>query len=325
VFLQHGASPLEIWHDQKWAVPINIAVTGFGGGILALAVQESGPLGVIIFFMPILLSAYSFRLYVKRTEEERTKLEELVELRTADLGAAKRELEQLHEEKDAFLAVLSHDMRSPLTNIHGYASLLMSQPDMSSEEREKMLRVVIRNEKTLLEIVNNILELRQLQAGNQILLSKEPLNIALVIVESVENTVAFARDKDIDLSYEIGDIEDPRRYFIMGDKGQLSRVIQNLISNAVKYTPSGGQVIVKACPEETEISVEVVDTGYGIPEEDLPRIFDSFHRVEGHRGLAGGTGLGLAIVKNIINAHKGTITVESVVDKGSKFTVKIPK
>jgi signal transduction histidine kinase len=332
VHLQHQRSPLEIWHDQKWAIPINITVTGVGGGILAVAIEQSGELGVIIFFIPILLSAYSFRMYVRRTEEEKEKLEDLVTLRTEDLAgananlaSANEELGALHEEKDAFLAVLSHDMRSPLTNIHGYVTMLMARPDISPEEREQMLQVVLRNEQVLLEIVNNILELRQLQTGGAVLLEQKAANIGLLSIEIIENSMAQALDKNIQLTYDINTDGDLQRYFAQVDSEKMKRVIQNLVSNAIKYTPHDGCVILRVVGGSQQVVIEVEDTGYGIPAEDLPRIFDSFHRVRTHQTLATGTGLGLSIVQMLIEAHKGEIKVESEVGKGSKFSVSLPK
>lgn len=332
VHLQNQAPPLAIWDEQKWAIPMNIAVTGLGGGLLALAISSSGPLGIAIFFVPILLSAFSFRLYVRRTNEEKKKLEEMVRVRTQDLananerlGSANKELAALHEEKDAFLAVLSHDMRSPLTSIHGYVSMLLGRPNIAPEEQAQILEIVLRNEQALLEIVNNILEVRQLQMGGTIILEQRPVNIGLLAIEVVESTMPLATENGIQLTYEINTDGDLQRYFASVDREKIKRVIQNLVSNAIKYTASGGCVVLRVFGNNKDVLIEVEDTGYGIPDEDLPRIFESFHRVQNHQALATGTGLGLSIVQMLLKAHKGDITVESEVGKGSKFTVMLPK
>lgn len=332
VHLKDQAPPLAIWDEQKWAIPMNITVTGLGGALLALAINSSGVLGIAIFFLPVLLSAFSFRLYVRRTNEEKKKLEEMVLLRTQDLAnanerlaSANEELGALHEEKDGFLAVLSHDMRSPLTNIHGYITMLMGRPDMPSKERERILNVVLRNEQALLEIVNNILELRQLQMGGTIILEQRPFNLGLLAIEIVENTRGQAIENNIELTYDVNTDGDLQRYFANVDKEKIKRVIQNLVSNAIKYTGSDGQVVIRVIGSDHNVSIEVEDTGYGIPEEDLPRIFESFHRVRTHQTLAIGTGLGLSIVQMLLEAHKGKISVVSEVGKGSKFTVTLPK
>lgn len=332
VHLQHQVPPLAIWDEQKWAIPMNIAVTGLGGALLALAIDSSGILGIAIFFVPVLLSAFSFRIYVRRTNEEKKKLEEMVQLRTQDLananerlGSANEELAALHEEKDGFLAVLSHDMRSPLTNIHGYITMLMGRPDMPFEEQEKVLDIVLRNEQALLEIVNSILELRQLQMGGTIILEQRPVNLGLLAIEIVENTMSQAAEKGIDFSYDVNTDGDLQRYFANVDKEKIRRVIQNLVSNAIKYTGSGGCVVLRVIGGDHKVMIEVEDTGYGIPEEELPKIFESFHRVRNHQTLAVGTGLGLSIVQMLLEAHKGDISVISETGKGSTFTVTLPK
>jgi signal transduction histidine kinase len=311
---------------------MNIAVTGLGGALLAVAIDSSGLLGIAIFSVPVLLSAFSFRLYVRRTNEEKKKLEEMVQVRTQDLASANErlasaneELGALHEEKDGFLAVLSHDMRSPLTNIHGYVTMLMGKPDMPFEEQEKALDVVLRNEQALLEIVNNILELRQLQMGGAIILEQRPINLGLLAIEIVENTMSQAVEKGIDFSYDVDTDGDLQRYFANVDKEKIRRVIQNLVSNAIKYTGSDGRVILRVIGGSHKVTIEVEDTGYGIPEDELPRIFESFHRVRTHKTLAIGTGLGLSIVQMLLEAHKGEISVVSEVGKGSAFTVTLPK
>jgi signal transduction histidine kinase len=333
VHLQHQAPPLAIWDEQKWAIPMNIAATGLGGALLALAIQSAGGvLGILIFFLPVLLSAFSFRLYVRRTNEEKKKLEEMVRVRTQDLAnanerlaSANEELGALHEEKDAFLAVLSHDMRSPLTNIHGYISMLMGRPNLPGEEREKVLDIVLRNEQALLEIVNNILELRQLQMGGTIILEQRPINVGLLAIEVVESTMSQAMENDIQLTYEVNTDGDLQRYYASVDREKIKRVIQNLVSNAIKYTARGGCVILRVIGNNKDVLIEVEDNGYGIPEDELPRIFESFHRVRTHQTLATGTGLGLSIVQMLLEAHNGEITVESEVGKGSKFSVILPK
>jgi signal transduction histidine kinase len=110
---------------------------------------------------------------------------------------------------------------------------------------------------------------------------------------------------------------------VMGDPSHLGRALANLVGNALKYTPAGGQVRVGLRSTEDTLYVAVVDTGRGIPEKDLPHIFEKFYRVEKHRGTEG-TGLGLAMVKSIIKAHKGTVSVRSQEDKGSTFTIALP-
>jgi signal transduction histidine kinase len=327
LYLQHGTRPLEIWLENRWAMPINVSVMAVGGSLLAFAVEQSGYRGIIGFFLPVLLSAYAFRLYVNRTQAELTKLEELVQLRTQAmeeaneaLQEANQQLADLHKEKDTFLGVLSHDMRSPLTSIQGYTSWMLSQPDMTEEERSHMLEVIRRSGQTLLEMVNNILEIQQLQAGTPVLLDMESFELDRLVQETVETIQAQARDKKVTLEY----FAPADLIVIYADKPKVQRVVTNLVANAIKYTPGGGRVCVSAGVNGRYAIVEVKDTGYGIPAEDLPYIFERFRRVRKHQTLAAGTGLGLAIVKSMVEAHKGEITAESKEGKGSTFTMKLP-
>jgi two-component system, OmpR family, phosphate regulon sensor histidine kinase PhoR len=319
VYLAHGVKPLSVWLENRWAVPMNVAVMGIGGGLLSTAVSEFGFIGIAIFFLPILLSAYSFRVVTNKTKEQMVQLEEMVELRTADLARANKELETLNTEKDAFLAVLTHDMRTPLTSIKGYASVLKDR-EITPEQQQHIAKIILRSQDTLLEIVNNILEIEKLQSGTPVLLEYTTFDLALLTREAAELLEAQAAEKALTFEYE----RVPTPVMIEADMNRIERSVTNLISNAVKYTPRGGQVKVSTGVNGRYAFVSVNDTGYGIPPHELAHIFDRYSRVRGHQNLAVGTGLGLAIVKSLVEAHKGTIEVESEVDIGSTFTLKLP-
>lgn len=320
IYLTHGIPPLDAWHENRWAMPINVIVMAVGGSLLALAVQQFDYLGLAIFFLPILLSAYSFRLFVSRTQDQMGKLEELVDLRTQDLTDANKRLADLHKEKDAFLAVLTHDMRTPLTSILGYTSLLRDRPALTDDERAHISRVILRNGKSLLEIVNNILEIEQLESGTPIILERENFDLTRLIGNVVESIESQSIEKNIQVQCEF----NVKPLFINGDKQKLQRVIINLVSNAIKYTPDHGFVTIEATMNGHDVVVDIKDTGYGIPAEDLPYIFERFRRVTQHKDKAVGTGLGLAIVKSLVEAHEGEITVTSEEGVGSTFTIRLP-
>jgi signal transduction histidine kinase len=317
--LQNKIPPLEIWREHKWAIPINVLVMSVGGGILALAVQQLDFLGIAIFFLPIALSAYSFRVFVNQTKRQMEQLEDLVDLRTQDLAKANEGLAQLSKDKDAFLAVLTHDMRTPLTSIKGYSSILRDR-DLSREQQVKIAKIILRSEENLLEIVNNILDIEKLQSGTPIILERVSFDLALLVRTAAESVETLAMEKNVTLNHQ----EVPEPVLITADEQKIHRVILNLISNAIKYTPEGGSVTIDTGLKGHHAVVNVRDTGLGIPEEELPYIFDRFRRVKSHQGFAVGTGLGLAIVKSLIEAHDGEISVESVVDGGSTFTIKLP-
>ena len=320
LYLANGVPLAESWREHRWAMPINLLVTGIGGAMLAIAINQFQFLGVAIFFMPIIMSAYAFRLYVARTKEQMDKLEELVTVRTSELAAANDSLKDLNAEKDAFLAVLTHDMRSPLTSIHGFARMLRDMPDLPAEKRTHMADIILRSERTLLEIVNNILDIEKLQSGAPIVLDRENVDLTQVVGEIAEVSEGQAVEKEIVLQYNRP--EEP--VFIQVDPQKIRRVLQNIIANAIKYTPDEGQVQVDVMRNGHYAYVAVKDTGYGIPANELPYIFNRYRRVAGHKGRAVGTGLGLAIVKSLVEAHEGEVTVESEVNVGSTFTLKLP-
>lgn len=324
--LQMGAKPLDIWKEHRWAIPINVLVMSAGGGILALAVEQFGTLGIAIFFLPIVLSAYSFRMYVSRSKKQLEQLEELVELRTADLAwanenlaDANKELEELGKEKDSFLAVLTHDMRTPLTSIKGYGSILRDR-ELDRDQQEHIAKVILRSQDTLLDIVNNLLEIGKLQSGTPILLERSSFDLALLVKSATESLEAAAMEKKIVINYA----EVPSPVEITADEKKIHRVILNLISNAVKYTPDEGEVFINTSAKGKYAIVAVRDTGYGIPPDELPHIFDRYSRVKKHQSMAIGTGLGLAIVKSLVEAHHGEILVTSEEGVGSTFTLKLP-
>lgn len=320
LYLQHRVEPVKFWRENRWAMPINVLVMGVGGALLATAVREFDLLGIVIFFLPIFLSAYAFRLYVGRTKAQMDRLEEIIAERTQELVAANKSLGELNEQKDAFLAVLTHDMRSPLTNIHGYASLLRDHPQLPEGQRTHMAEVILRNERTLMEIVNNILDIEHLESGAPIFLERENFNLRELIENVLELASASAEEKGISVRYEPG----PAPIFVHADRHKVSRVLQNLVSNAVKYTPEAGEVCVRSGMNGRYVLIDVTDTGYGIPAEELPHIFDRFRRVAKHRNKAVGTGLGLAIVKSLVEAHEGEISVTSEEGVGSTFSIKLP-
>jgi signal transduction histidine kinase len=247
-------------------------------------------------------------------------LEDLVDARTQELVTANESLADLNKQKDAFLAVLTHDMRSPLTNIHGYASLLRDHPELPADKRTHMAQIILRNERALLEIVNNILDIEHLESGMPVLLERQNFDLVELLNELIDSSLVPAQEKQIVLSHESG--EAP--IFVHADKQKVARILQNLLSNAIKYTPEQGSVALRAQMNGQFVKIEVRDSGYGIPADELPYIFNRYSRVSKHKNVAVGTGLGLAIVKSLIEAHEGHIDVESEEGVGSRFIVKLP-
>lgn len=312
--LQHGASinPWEVWQEDRWATQISVFVLALGGGTLAYALQTYEWLGVTIFFLPIILSAYAFRLYVRQMQTHLNNLEQIVADRTKDLA-------ELNQQKDAYLAVLTHDMMTPLTSIQLCAEELQADPGAAADD-PNLVTYMLRSQKTLLGIVRNILDIEKLQAGRSLATHKTECDLAQLVIDVVGILHAEATEKSITIQYEL----ETQPFFISADRQQMERVVMNLISNAVKYTPYGGSVVMTVYTEGRFVLLQVKDSGYGIPSGELPYIFDRYRRVEQLKDKATGTGLGLAITKALVESHAGEITVMSTEGKGSIFTVKLP-
>jgi signal transduction histidine kinase len=304
--------PLHFWHQNRWAMLVNVGVLTMGGFLLSTAVTKFDSLGIIIFFLPILLSSISFKLYVNKMSEHMNNLEAIIAQRTDELTTVMME-------KDAFLTVLTHDMKTPLTTINLYLDLLKKRPDILSE-KPQILDVLKHSQQTLTEIVNNILDLEKFEADGEIPLEKTSLNIIPLLSYLLETMEAQAKQKNIALNMKSAILI----LDMLVDQHQIQRVFQNLVSNAIKYTQMGGEICIDIYTTNDQAIIQVMDNGYGIPENELPFVFDRFHRVAKHEKLTSGTGLGLSISKAIVEAHAGTISVTSQEDVGSIFTVQLP-
>ena len=312
--LQRGPTiqPLTVWREERSASQILLFATALGGGTLGYAVATYDWIGIVIFFWPILLSVYAFRQYVQQMQTHLANLEQIVADRTKDLA-------ELNRQKDAYLAVLTHDMMTPLTSIRLCAEELQADPT-SAVDNPSLSTFLLRSQRTLFTMVRNILDIEKLQAGGSLSSKKNICDLVQILNHVVEILQNEAGEKNVLVSYEI----PSRSLLVYADRNQLERVLMNLLSNAVKYTPQNGSVKVTAEQQGDKVVVSFTDTGYGVPAEDIPYIFERFRRVEQHKEKATGTGLGLAITKALVEEHSGEITVESTVGKGSIFTVLLP-
>jgi signal transduction histidine kinase len=228
-----------------------------------------------------------------------------------------RELDRL---KDEFLSLVSHELRTPLTSIRGYLELALEEDggELSPDQR-RFLQAVQRNSSRLLRLVGDLLFVAQADAG-RLSLEQGKVDIAGLVAECVEAAQPAAREKEIVLSLSSSPVPA-----LVGDRGRLAQVLDNLVSNALKFTPEGGSVSVQTSSDGEHIAVVVTDTGIGIALEDQPRLFERFFRSTAAAQQAiPGTGLGLAIVKAIVEAHSGRITVSSTEGYGTTFRVELP-
>ena len=253
-------------------------------------------------------------------------LEKRVEERTEQLAAANKELELRNREvehatqlKSKFLASMSHELRTPLNAIVGFSDLLAEQaPGQLNSKQLRFVQHIKQGSTHLLQLINDILDLSKIEAG-QLEFRYEDFEIkdALPEVLSTIRPLAMAKNITVDESSTAG-------LFIYADRVRFKQVLYNLLSNAVKFTPNGGRVEIKAYNQAKKVHVSVSDTGIGIRPEDHTLVFEEFRQVEGSTNAHEGTGLGLAISKRLVEEQGGTISLESELGKGSKFTISFP-
>jgi two-component system phosphate regulon sensor histidine kinase PhoR len=231
-------------------------------------------------------------------------------------------LKELDKMKSEFIAMVSHELRAPIAAVEQQLTVILNK--MAGEVTEKQGQLLSRAKertKGLLTLIKDLLDLSKIEAGKMVQY-KEPLSLQEIIEKVVELMKAEAEVKKIDVQWSTPE-KLPR---IQADRNSMEGIFTNLISNAIKYTSEGGKVWITLSEEGSFVKAMVSDTGIGIKKEDLPRIFDKFYRVKtAETRQIVGTGLGLSIVKSIVDAHLGSISVESEEGKGSTFTVLLPK
>ena len=229
---------------------------------------------------------------------------------------------ELDRMKGDFIAMVSHELRSPISAIAQNINLILEGlvGKTTEKQRNLLLRAKERS-KGLIDLIGDLLEISKIEAGMAIQ-RKGTLQLEEVARKVMELMEGEAQAKRISLTAKIDFSLPP----VLGDKDSLEGVFTNLVSNAIKYTPDGGKVVIEVCPAGDYVKTVVKDTGIGISQEDLPRIFDKFSRIKSEktRGIIG-TGLGLSIVKGIVEAHLGSISVESEEGKGTIVTILLPK
>lgn len=225
------------------------------------------------------------------------------------------ELRRLERVRQDFVANVSHEFKTPLTAIQGFAETLLSGALEDPQHNRRFLEIIRDHAARLAALTNDLLKLARIEAG-KLELEFGPVNLLELVERCAETTLLKASRKQIALETEV----PPGFPAVRGDAGLLREVLQNLLDNAVQYTPAGGRIRVSATARAREAVITVEDTGIGIPLADQERIFERFYRVDAGRSReAGGTGLGLSIAKHIVEAHGGHLRVESEVGHGSKF------
>jgi len=250
-------------------------------------------------------------------------LQAQVDARTQALArekAAREEAEEANRLKDEFLATVSHELRTPLTAILGWSNMLLAG-NLEGAAHDRALDIIHRNAQSQNQLISDLLDVSRIISG-KLRLDLRTVELPAVIEAAVEATRPAAEAKGVRLTTAL----DPRSGPINGDADRLQQVVWNLLTNAIKFTPEGGEINVRLGSVGTRVEITVRDSGIGIPSEFLPHIFDRFRQADpGTNRVHGGMGLGLSIVRQLVELHGGTVRAESEgKGKGSTFTVSLP-
>jgi signal transduction histidine kinase len=232
-----------------------------------------------------------------------------------------------HDERAEFLSNISHELQTPIAILRGNVEMLQSTR-ATDAERATAERVIVTTLDGMSRLIGNVLESAKLK------FSKKPsyersIAVGALLRETHEDCLLLAEDKGVRLSLEVSAVVADEEVFVRGNRDRLKEVLLNLISNALKHTPRGGTVALRmeqpcAAGASAGVRMVVEDSGCGIASEALPHIFERFYRIEGGAFTPPGTGIGLNICREIVEAHGGTITAESRLDKGSRFIICLP-
>lgn len=265
-------------------------------------------------------------IYAPRRRHLRVTVFRLVEGTGPSIGAAAvvqdiTEIKRLEQLRTEFVANVSHELRTPLTSIKGFIETLLEGAYSDQETCTRFLRIIEKESSRLENLINDLLDLSRIESG-RVQPSNELVELPGLVESVLLSFETQAKNKEIKMAADFPNGFAP----IKADKEMLRQVLINLIDNAIKYTPEGGSVTIRGHDLGDAVRVEVIDTGIGIPQEHLPRLFERFYRVDKARSRSlGGTGLGLSIVKHIVESHGGTVGVESELGQGTTVHFLLPK
>ncbi len=297
--------------DFYAGVPLILLLTSAGGYFLAR--KSLSPIAVMNRqTRRITVERLSSRLDVPNPRDELGKL-------AVTINDLLTRLEASFKEQQRFIADASHELRTPLAVLRGETEVALSQP-RSSDDYQQSLTLINDEAERLSRIVEDLFVLARQPIDAPARLTNESVSLNRIAGDCVRAAQVLAARKNLRVKFD----DDSNVLTVRGDEELLKRMLLNLLDNAVKYTPDGGEISLKLTAQNGNARITVRDTGIGIPESDQPRIFDRFYRVDKTRSRAlGGAGLGLSIVRWIVDVHAGEIHVESAPGKGSTFTIEL--
>ena len=290
-----------------------ITILPVAGWFLYIIIKypHEGRSGIWFFILIILFQALTCRTISQKITEKNRKLEE-----------SNRHLNEIDRLKTEFLANVSHELRTPLTVIMGYSELLLEQNHDKTEgsTQRKFLKTIYQKSEDLLSLITDLIELSRIESG-RVQMNVETLYLEGILCETTDDFSQEATKKKQSLHTDIKGTP----LIIKGDRGKVKQIIRNLIENAIKYSPEGGEIIVRGYGKNGRIFIEVEDNGIGIARENFDQIYQPFKQINGiYHKKNEGFGLGLTITKNLLKYHNGTIELHSVPGEGCKFTISFP-
>lgn len=302
-----GISGFEVLEGIRDIDPsiVTIVITGFATLSSAVEAMKKGAYD----FLPKPFTPDEFRLITRRGLENRRLVLETMALR--------REKEMLREH---FAAIVSHELKSPLAAVQQNLFVLAYElsDKLTEGERDRLERMKS-NIDDLIKLIHTWLRVLSVDIS-KIEENFAPTSVATVVSKAIESAEPHAVRKDIELHESVAEPMPS----VHGDEGTLVEALVNILSNAIRYSHPGSQVLVKVEEKEEDVLISVTDTGVGISKEDLPFIFDDFFRAKSGQAVATGSGIGLAITRRIVEAHHGSVAVESELGKGSTFVIRLP-
>ena len=233
-----------------------------------------------------------------------------------------KDMKKMDKMKDEFISIVSHELRTPLTSVKEAVSLLLDEiPGQINDDQREFLNLAMHDTSRLNRLLNDILNLSRMEAG-KLQMYWESSDIKEVVNHALNSMRPMSLTKEIELLEEAADGLEP----IVLDKDKVEQILINLVSNAIKFSPNKGQIKIKVGNDGDYYKISVIDSGIGMPPEELPHIFNKFRQIDSSSTRkVGGSGLGLSIVKGLVQAHKGNVWVESKVGKGTTFFFTLAK
>jgi signal transduction histidine kinase len=351
----------KVWRDEFLWSATSFMVAGTAGAIAAIIVARGEHWSAVLMLAPVHLSYRTYGLFIGRLDDQRRHAleaqrlhEETVEaldqtcraerelaaekqrlaLALVDMArlehqlvemlereqAARASAEQASQLKDQFLAVVSHELRTPLNAVLGWADVLR-RGRIKEAQRVAAVETICRNAKRQSQLIDDLLDVARIMSG-KLRLEQAAVDFRGVVRDALLAIQPLAAAKQLEVTVEADTVLSP----ICGDASRLQQIVANLLSNAVKFTPSGGALRLRLRQVEAEVELEVADSGEGIAGEFLPWVFEAFRQADGSTTrVRGGLGLGLSIVKHLVEAHRGSVHVQSDgPGRGATFTVRLP-